>query len=54
MTIQRRSGNSTVEFTLMVSLLAGIGLAIMWYMTNQGNDAIGSAANSAVTAIKND
>ena len=54
MILQRRSGNSAVEFTLMISLLAAIGLSIMWWMTSQGNDSIGSAQNNAVTAIKND
>jgi len=54
MTIQHRSGNSAVEFVLMIAFLAGIGLLIMCSMTNQGQDAIGSAANGAVTAIKND
>jgi hypothetical protein len=54
MIIRERSGSSTVEFVLMLVLLAGIGLLIMWYMTPVGNNAVGSGGNAAVTAIQND
>jgi len=57
MTIQHRSGQSTVEFVLMISILTGIGLLIMWLMTDQGStssNAIGAGRNAAVTAINND
>jgi hypothetical protein len=57
MTIQHRSGNSTVEFVLMLSLLTGIGFLIMWLMTDQGSNsgnAIGTGQTAAVTAINND
>ena len=52
--IQKRSGSSTVEFVLMLVLLAGIGVAIMYYMTPFGQNAVGSGGNAAVTAIQND
>ena len=49
-----RAGSSTVEFVVMIALLASIGLWIMWYMTPFGSNAIGNGGNAAVTAIKND
>jgi len=53
----RRSGNSTVEFVLMISLLTGIGILILRLMTNQGmnpQDAISTGRDSSIKAIQND
>jgi len=57
MTIQQRSGSATVEFTLMVSLLTGIGILIMSLMTSQDSTSqigINAGQNAAITAIQND
>lgn len=50
------AGQATAEFILMLSLLTGIGILLMWWMTDQGPgayNAIGQGQTSAVNAITN-
>jgi hypothetical protein len=57
MPIHPRSGNSSVEFVLMIAILTAIGLFLMSQLTNQGSNAknaIVTGATNAVTAVQND
>jgi hypothetical protein len=57
MKLRRQSGNSTVEFVVMLTLLTAIGIMMMTWFTGVGGNgpsAIDSGKNAAITAIKND